>query len=44
MVEDIKENYITGWIKTYRSFIQWEWYTAPNMAHFFYVLFIKSKS
>jgi len=42
MVEDIKENYITGWIKTYRSFIQWEWYTAPNMAHFFMYCLLKA--
>ena len=42
MVEDIKENHITGWIKTYRSFIQWEWYTAPNMAHFFMYCLLKA--
>ena len=42
MVEEYQENYITGWIKVYRSFINWEWYTAPNMAHFFIYCLLKA--
>ena len=35
MVEDYQENYITGWVKLYRSFIKWEWFSVPNMVHIF---------
>jgi hypothetical protein len=25
----------TGWIKTHRNLLEWEWYKTPNMVHFF---------
>ena len=29
------ENYITGWVSLYRSFIQWEWFNVPNIVTIF---------
>jgi hypothetical protein len=26
---------MSGWVKTYRKKIKWEWFTSPNTAHFF---------
>ncbi len=32
-----------GWIKSYRKFQQWEWYSTPNMFHLFHhLLYIAS--
>jgi len=42
MVEDYQENYITGWVKLYRSFINWEWFTVPNMVHVFIYCLLKA--
>ena len=42
MVEDPQENYITGWIKLYRSFIKWEWFGDSNMVHIFIYLLLSA--
>lgn len=42
MVEDYQENYITGWTKLYRSFVNWEWFTVPNMVHIFIYCLLKA--
>lgn len=42
MVEDFQENYITGWTKLYRSFVDWEWFTVPNMVHIFIYCLLKA--
>jgi hypothetical protein len=40
--EENTENYITGWIKVYRSFINWEWYDSSEMVHLFLHLILKA--
>lgn len=42
MVNDYQENYVTGWVKMYRSFINWEWFTVPNMVHIFTYCLLKA--
>lgn len=41
-VEDYQENYITGWVKLYRSFIKWEWFDVPNMVTIFIYCLLKA--
>lgn len=42
MVNDYQENYITGWVKLYRSFIKWEWFEVPNMVTVFIYCLLKA--
>lgn len=42
MVEDYEENYITGWVKLYRSFVKWEWFEVPNMVTVFIYCLLKA--
>jgi hypothetical protein len=32
----------SGWIKLYRKFLTWEWYTTPNMVHIFIYLLLSA--
>jgi CRISPR/Cas system CSM-associated protein Csm4 (group 5 of RAMP superfamily) len=31
-----------GWIKVHRKFLNWEWYTTPNMVHLFMYLLLSA--
>lgn len=41
-VNDYDENYITGWVKLYRSFVKWEWFEVPNMVTVFIYCLLKA--
>ena len=34
-INDFEENYISGWIKIFRSFKNWEWYKDSKMVHLY---------
>jgi len=42
MIKDYEENYITGWVKLYRSFVKWEWFEVPNMVTIFIYCLLKA--
>lgn len=42
MVEEYQENYITGYVSLYRSFIKWEWFEVPNMVTVFIYCLLKA--
>ena len=41
-INDFEENYISGWIKIFRSFKNWEWYKDSKMVHLFIHLLISA--
>jgi hypothetical protein len=41
-VNDYEENYITGYVSLYRSFIKWEWFEVPNMVTVFIYCLLKA--
>jgi hypothetical protein len=41
-LNDYKENYITGYVSLFRSFINWEWFTEPNMVTVFIYCLLKA--
>jgi hypothetical protein len=42
IVEDYNENYLSGWVKIFRSFSKWEWYKDSKMVHLFIHLLISA--
>ncbi len=42
IVEDFNENYVTGWIKMFRSFVNWEWYGDSKCVHLFLHCLLKA--
>jgi len=42
MVNEPEDNYITGFVKLYRSFIEWEWFDVPNMVTIFVYCLLKA--
>ena len=42
ILNDYEENYITGWVKVYRSFINWEWFDDSKMVHLFLYFLLKA--
>jgi hypothetical protein len=42
VIQDPEENYTTGYVSLFRSFINWEWFTVPNMVTIFIYCLLKS--
>lgn len=42
LLEDVEENYTTGYVSLYRSFINWEWFSVPNMVTVFIYCLLKA--
>lgn len=42
LLEEPSENYSTGWICLYRSFLKWEWYSDIQMVHLFLYILLKT--
>lgn len=42
ILEDVEENYTTGYVSLYRSFINWEWFSVPNMVTVFIYCLLKA--
>lgn len=42
ILNDYQENYITGYVNLFRSFINWEWFSVPNMVIIFIYCLLKA--
>jgi len=42
ILNEPEDNYITGYINLYRSFIKWEWFEVPNMVTVFIYCLLKA--
>ena len=42
ILNDYEENYITGYVNLFRSFINWEWFSVPNMVTVFIYCLLKA--